>query len=398
MINSAPLFFSAWRELSVHRSRSLLAGLSVVIGVAALVAVVAMGDLGRAAVQEQVERTVGRPATLSVNLTADGEQTASRSSLDRNAAWVRGIGVRALSRVETRRIEISVASASSEPPLSVTVMGVDAGYSSVKRMDLLAGEWLPAGNPEPWAPPLYLNAEAADHFGGNRKALGSRLSLATETPTQGIVLGVIGDSGNEPVVYTDIRSLRKWYSESTAPEVADLLMTVTPSKVDQITSIISHRLDAIGLTGAERIRRVDDFASYEQILKILQAVLGVIAGISLVTGGIGLMNLTLSQVQARVSEFGVRRAFGASQSHIFAIILWESVILTAVSSLLGAFISAGMFNAALLMVPEFSGGIQFPVGAAFIGGIAAILIGVISALMPAMRAARLDIIRAIRSQ
>ncbi|MEU4094540.1 ABC transporter permease [Streptomyces sp. NPDC026673] len=396
-MNSAiPLLSAAWRELRVHRARSLLAGLSVVIGVAALVAVVAMGDLGRAAVQEQVERTVGRPATLSVDLTGDGEQTASRSALDANAAWIRGLGVHAMSRVESRQVRLDAVGSSADP-LNTTVMGVDPGYGLVKRMDLLAGQWLPGGRDASWAPPLYLNAEAAAHFGGSGRALGARLSLAADLPTQGVVLGVVDDSRSEPVAYTDIRSLRKWYSQTTSPESAEILMTVEPSEAEGTTTLVLHRLGAVGLTGHERVRRVDDFAAYERILRILQAVLGAIAGISLLTGGIGLMNLTLSQIQARVHEFGVRRAFGASQSHIFAVILWESVILTAVSSLLGTAISAAGFNAALLMVPTFSGGLRFPLAAALIGSGAAIAIGIASSLVPALRAARLDIIRAIRA-
>lgn len=391
-----PLLSSAWRELRVHRVRSLLAGLSVVIGVAALVAVVAMGDLGRAAVEEQVERTVGRPATLAVHLTADGEQTASRSAVDQNAAWIRKSGVRAVSRVESRQARLDAVS-STASPLSLTVLGVDAGYGAVRRMDLLAGQWLPDGGAAPWAPAFYLNSAAADHFGGEREALGSRLSLAADTPVQGIVLGVIDDSRSEPYAYTDIRSLRNWYSQSTVPESAEILMTVSPGDTEQVTSALLHHLASAGLTGGERVRRIDDFAAYERILKVLQGILGAIAAISLVTGGIGLMNLTLSQIQSRVHEFGVRRAFGASQSHIFAIILWESVILTAVSSLLGTAVSAGAFNAVLILMPEFSGGIQFPVTAALIGSTTAILIGLASALVPALRAAKLDIIRAIRA-
>jgi putative ABC transport system permease protein len=397
-VNSAlPLLSSAWRELRVHRVRSLLAGLSVVIGVAALVAVVAMGDLGRAAVQEQVERTVGRPATLSVDLTANGEQTASRTALDEQAEWIGSLGVKALSRVESRQVRLAAVGPSAAEPLGATVLGVDPGYGSVRRMDLLAGQWLPEGKPAPWAPPLYLNAEAAEHFGGAREALGSRLSLAADFPTQGVVLGVVDDSRSEPVAYTDLRSLRAQYSESTAPESADILMTVAPADTERVTSAVLRHLDAAGLPGGERVHRIDDFASYERILRLLQAVLGAIAGISLVTGGIGLMNLTLSQIQSRVHEFGVRRAFGASQSHIFAIILWESVILTAISSLLGTLLSAGAFNAVLHTVPEFSGGMRFPLTAALIGSTAAVLIGVVSALVPAVRAARLDIIRAIRA-
>ncbi|WAZ21892.1 ABC transporter permease [Streptomyces cinnabarinus] len=315
--------------------------------------------------------------------------------MDENAEWIRELGVRALSRVESRQVQLGAAAPSSAEPLGATVMGVDAAYGSVKRMDLLAGQWLPEGRPAPWAPPLYLNAEAAGHFGGEREALGSRLSLAADLPTQGIVLGVVDDARGEPVAYTDVRSLRKWYSESTDPESAEILMTVGPTDAERVPSAVLHHLGAAGLTGGERVHRVDDFASYERILRLLQAVLGAIAGISLVTGGIGLMNLPLSQIQSRVHEFGVRRAFGASQSHIFAIILWESVILTAVSSLLGTVFSAGVLNAVLHSVPDFSGGVQFPVTAALIGSTAAVLIGVVSALVPALRAARPDIIRVV---
>ncbi len=159
-------------------------------------------------------------------------------------------------------------------------------------------------------------------------------------------------------------------------------MTVGPTDAERVPSAVLHHLGAAGLTGGERVHRVDDFASYERILRLLQAVLGAIAGISLVTGGIGLMNLPLSQIQSRVHEFGVRRAFGASQSHIFAIILWESVILTAVSSLLGTVFSAGVLNAVLHSVPDFSGGVQF-------------LSLIHRDRVPALRAARPDIIRVV---
>jgi len=126
---------------------------------------------------------------------------------------------------------------------------------------------------------------------------------------------------------------------------------------------------------------------------LYNAVLGCIAAISLVVGGIGIMNIMLATISERTREIGIRRAIGANQSHIFFQFLCEAVMLTLIGGVLG--IAGGV--SASVQIAEFIGWKTVVTGwAVYLSLFTSVLVGVCSGTYPAIRAARMDPIEALR--
>lgn len=124
--------------------------------------------------------------------------------------------------------------------------------------------------------------------------------------------------------------------------------------------------------------------------------LGGIAGISLLVGGIGIMNVMLASVSERIREIGVRKAIGARSHDIFIQFLAEAIVISVLGGLIGLVASVGFLSLARDLIPQGSSISLLPVSAMFYGFIFSNAIGLLSGIYPAMRAARLDPIEALR--
>jgi putative ABC transport system permease protein len=140
---------------------------------------------------------------------------------------------------------------------------------------------------------------------------------------------------------------------------------------------------------------LDLLASKQKTQRILNLVLMVIAGISLLVGGIGIMNIMLAIVAERIPEIGVRRAIGASQRDILLQFLVETVVLSTVGGLMGC--ALGFVAVPLASVWTGWTGVMTP-GAVLISLAVAWLVGVVFGIAPAIRAARLDPVECLRYQ
>ena len=124
--------------------------------------------------------------------------------------------------------------------------------------------------------------------------------------------------------------------------------------------------------------------------------LGGIAGISLIVGGIGIMNVMLASVSERIREIGVRKAIGARGHDIFIQFLAEAVVISILGGLFGLIASVGLLTLAQDLIPKGENISNMPVTAMFYGFLFSSLIGLASGIYPAMRASRLDPIDALR--
>jgi len=155
-------------------------------------------------------------------------------------------------------------------------------------------------------------------------------------------------------------------------------------------------------TVREAHRGAEDFTAVipEELLNeakkthaVYNAVLGCIAAISLLVGGIGIMNIMLATISERTREIGIRRAVGANRSHIFLQFLIEAIILSLLGGFLG--IAGGTFVSA--QIAKFIGWKTIVTGWAIsLSSITSVLVGVCSGTYPAIRAARMDPIEALR--
>lgn len=393
-MNARGLLAAAFDEIAAYRLRTAISVLSIVIGVATLTVIVALGDIGRAATQAVIEREAGRAATLELSSERPPSQFISTilprllQRLDRYGAVHRSVMLTAPAR--------ATFAAGIQP---VATYGVDPSLDQVRRLRLLAGRWLDVGDGNLYAPAIVLNRPMLAAAGlALREAVGQQVPLAITTPGMARIIGVIDDGQRDGRIYLSSAFLLR-PGTASAIAAATVVVTIDPSDANLLAGRVISDLGHAG-EGRLRVERLDGAAAFSSIVTTLQLVLSAIAAISLVSGSLGILNLGLVTVRHRAREFAIRRSFGASRREVFVLVLAESLVTTTLAGVLGIAL-AGLAIAAL---PIFSSSIidpadlpPFPITAAIAGLAVALTVGVAAGAIPAARATQLSIIDAIRS-
>ena len=389
----------AWRvaldALRANRLRSLLTMLGVVIGVAAVVALVAIGTGAKQQVEQQVEG-LGSNLLIVVpgRLNANAAPSVSTLSLD---------DVDAVSRVVGDRTRVAVTISTGETVRAGTrssftsLQGVLETTPTVFVRRLDRGAYLTRSDVNTARRVAVLGATVARQLFADRDPIGRQVTIAgvrfrvigTFEPL-GQSLGVDRDSE----VHIPVTSAQRLLGT----ERVDALAIRAPDR---------ERINALGDDiVTELVRRHPDSefsaVTQEQILGVLGDILGVltgvlaaIAGISLLVGGVGVSNIMLVSVRERTREIGLRKAVGARPRDISVQFLLEAVLLTT----LGGVVGMGLGVGAALLVDRLS-----PVPAAITWwslvlafGVSA-AVGIIFGVVPAQRAGRLDPVVALRTE
>jgi putative ABC transport system permease protein len=389
----------AWRvaldALRANRLRSVLTMLGVVIGVAAVVALVAIGTGTKQQIERQVEG-LGSNLLIVVpgRLEAGSAPSVSTLSLD---------DVDAVSRIVGDRSRVAVTVASGETVRAgsrstfASVQGVLETTPTVFVRHLDRGSYLTRSDVNTARRVAVLGAGAAGQLFGDRDPVGRQITVGG---VRFRVIGTFEPLGQSLGVDRD--------SEVHIPVTAAQRLLGT-DRIDAlaIRAPDRDRIDALGAHVVAKLseRHPDtDFSAVtqEQILGVLGDILGVltgvlaaIAGISLLVGGVGVSNIMLVSVRERTKEIGLRKAVGARPRDIGLQFLLEAVLLTTIGGILGMALGIG---AALLVdrltpVPAaitwWSLTLAFGVSAA---------VGIIFGVVPAQRAGRLDPVVALRTE
>jgi putative ABC transport system permease protein len=393
----------AFQAIRANALRSMLTMLGIIIGVAALITMVSLGTGAQRSVQSRIEalgpdlltvfpgqsRHGGIARENRVSLTVDDAQ-----ALARDARYLKAV-VPELAR--------SLQVVSGNQNINVSVVGTTPNYVDVRRFSVTAGRMFSDGDDAARKRYAVLGASVPRMLDMNSAA-----TIGREISIRGItfeVIGVLGEKGSQgSFMNLDEQVLIPLETARYRIFGTDRLRSLTAQVNDvEEASIAMIDIERVlrrehkirpGMDNDFQIRRQADLLStLENTARTFTRLLAGIAAVSLLVGGIGIMNIMLVSVTERTREIGVRKALGAGRNVILVQFLVEALALCMVGGLLG--ILAGSIGAVVLSrVNQWNTSISaFAIGLAFLFSA---VVGVFFGIWPARRAARLDPITALR--
>ncbi|MEQ6899212.1 ABC transporter permease [Microbacterium sp. KR10-403] len=388
-MNFAGIIRLSLSRIWANKTRSALTILGVVIGVGALVGLVSIVQSASTGISSSLNSLGGN--NVSISASAGGTLT------DGDAEALEGIdGVAAVATGVTTQGTATHGSTSA----TFTIQGVSADYPATTSIDLAAGSFLPEGASLRATRSVVLDADAADSLGLSANDVGAAITLEGRTFTVVGVLqaqtGFAGFGGSS--VYITQEAARTMFAP--APDVSSITVVTTSDAdvdglVDSVTRVLLERHDISDADDADFTvtNQADILDSLNSVMGILQLLLGGIASISLLVGGIGIMNIMLVSVRERTREIGVRRAIGAKRRTILAQFLVEAVVLSVIGGILGIGLGA-----LIAWVVSLIGGLTFAIAGwvVVVGLVFSALVGIVFGVGPARTAARMAPVEALR--
>jgi putative ABC transport system permease protein len=391
-VNLLELIRLALSRLRTSRLRAALTMLGVVIGVASVVALVGVG-------QGTTTNITSRLASLGTNLltiSPTGGASASLTLDDANAI-ARLDGVAAVAPELQTSATVSVGTHST----TTSLVGTSPAYAQVRAFDIWQGSFLTDATAERGLRVAVLGATAASDLGLDASSIGSSISI-DGLPFE--VVGILQPKGgagfNNPddQVLVPLATVRKYFVAGDSIRTIGVSVTSDDRMTDvtnAITALLRDRhelsaTDTADFTVFNQTQLLDAASSISATLTLL---LGGIASISLIVGGIGIMNIMLVSVRERTREIGIRKAVGARGRDILLQFLIEALTL----SLLGGVIGILLGLAVSALIGQLAGwGLQLSPSTVAAAVVFSLLVGVVFGVWPARQAARLDPITALR--
>ena len=403
-------------SLRANKFRSLLTMLGIIIGAGTLVAVLSLGNALQSSVFEQfidlgTRRIAVNPGDPKANGARDIPGYGLLSIQDYHVLE-KVIAERPdLFRTIAPEITVNTSVRAGTTAVNALLVGTSQEYKSVQTVPMLAGRFLTAADEAAGARVGVIGyLIARDLFGADPEALRSAVGRTIEVNGQPItVIGIVDENGGPfstdgrvfaPVSTVRLRLVGGLDLPGRGLQMDSILIgIVTEQTVDEAEQVIVRTLRASRAVPEGAINDFD-INTPTQALSVLNGINGAItgfialvAGISLVVGGIGIMNIMLVAVTERTREIGVRKALGASDGDVLGQFVLEALALSIVGSLIGISGAIGL----VLLIGAVAG-IAAPISwnAVFIALIFASFIGIGFGFYPARRAALLQPIEALR--
>ncbi len=405
---------TAISALLANKLRSTLTVLGIVIGVAAVIGVLSIGQGASAAVSSQVEDLGAnllfvRPGTTTTGGVQGAQGSAQTLTLEDAQALVDPVNAPDVLRVAPE-VNSGAQIVTGSENLRSRVVGTTEAYLEVRDVEILEGRFITAQDVLRTATSVVLGYNVADELFGPFSPVGQIVRINNRAFT---VIGVLEEQGGttqgllDDLVIMPITTVRfRLQAQVTAQgELSVQTINVEASSDDrmeeaeaQIAAILRQRHQIIGSDDDFTITSQEDLvAALVEVSNVFTLFLGAIAGISLMVGGIGIMNIMLVSVTERTREIGLRKAVGARRRDILKQFLSEAVLLSAFGGGVGVFLGWGLaqlFERVSLNNQQIETLVTADVVSLAVG--VAVAIGLFFGLYPAVRASRLDPIEALR--
>jgi putative ABC transport system permease protein len=399
-------FVAALRSLRVNRLRSLLTTLGIIIGVAAVIILVGLGNGVRAGFDAQFSRLANQITISKANGSVPGGGEA-RDLTDQDVAALddprRAPDIATVTPSMTGNVGLNAGQTNERASL----VGATYNYLDVTARTIALGDWFSPAQVQANSKLVVLGQEAVSYLWGPATNLGDVLGRDIRlNRTTFKVIGVLGDDGqNDNVAMVPFGAARA-YLVGKANQVSQIIVKSTSASTvsaatKQLTAILDDRHYIKKPT--DRDYTVRAFQSLldqrSQFITFLTLFTAAVAAISLVVGGIGVANIMLVAVTERTREIGIRKAIGAPRRAILKQFLIEAVVLTGLGGLLGVFIGVAITVSGGLVLPMFVESFPPPIvttAPVLVAFAVSLVIGLVAGVYPANRAARLLPIEALR--
>lgn len=398
-------FVLAIQSIFRNKVRSFLTMLGIIIGVGSVVLLTSIGNGLQAYVSEQFEalgsNTIyvvpGQPFGEGGGFGGNQEQTF----LETTKTTLKSSYLRQILRNNRELISDGAATNFAlarakylKTEKKVTLLGVSASYAQIQSAETSKGEWFTEVDEKKASPVLLLGIKAAEELFGEIDPVGKRLQLDSQTYT---VVGVLKQRGGgfggpsfDNYLYLPFNTIVERFDVNY---IDNFIFSIRDSNriAEAKRKIETELLDSL---------KEDEFTVFDQtqlldtinsILGVLTAGLGGIAAISLVVGGIGIMNIMLVSVTERTREIGLRKALGATPNIILVQFLIEAALLSAFGGLIGLLIA----YVGSLFIQQFFPA-KITLDAVLLAVSVSTIVGLVFGAAPARRAALLSPIEALR--
>ncbi len=400
------LFHESYSALSGNKVRSALTMLGIIIGIASVIAMVSIGQGAQGSIQSSIQSIgsnllivmPGAQRGFGAAVSSGRGSAQSLTKEDADAIKKEATLAKAVAPDLNRRFQITAKGANT----NTSVDGVTSGYAQVRNVKIEQGSFITDQNNSSLAKVAVIGPTTRDDlFGEGANALGQALRInGIEFKVIGLTAskGGSGFSNQDDIVYIPLSTMQKYLAG------ADYVSTISIEAIsaadmagaqEQVTGLLlaRHKISDPLAADFSIMNQSDIVATASSVTNTFTMLLASIAGISLVVGGIGIMNMMLTTVTERTREIGLRKAIGAAENDISGQFLTEAVMLTFMGGLvgiiLGWLVSLGVSRFAGLTTTVSSSSIilAFGVSAA---------IGLIFGYYPARRASKLNPIEALR--
>jgi len=399
---------AALNALTLHKLRSILTMLGVVIGVGAVIALVAVGEGAQAQVVSQF-RSLGAnlltvTARTNFGFQRGGLRQSTRQLTLADVEAIRGLATSV--RLIAPEFGANATVTYGGKTTSTGVTGVTEEYSAVRNWGVARGRFITAEDNDNLAMVVVLGPTTVKNLFGSAEAnpIGEVVRINRQNYEVVGVLKSKGQSGpqnQDDVVFAPLRTAQLKFGGAGTTRVRSISLQVRSAEETdlaqaQVTAILRalHDLQPSAQNDFIVQNQADILESVTQASSAFTTLLGSIAAISLLVGGIGIMNIMLVSVTERTREVGLRKAVGAKDRDILIQFLVEAVTLSVLGGLFGVVLGVG---GAQLITPLL-GGMQALVTPQSVALALAVSlgIGIFFGLYPANRAARLNPIDALR--
>lgn len=409
-MNSWRFIKEALESLAANKLRTVLTMLGIVIGVAAVISMTAIGEGASSSITSSIE-SMGTNLIYVSRANNDNSNPQALTLADAEAIIESGGAPHVMAvapAVQTSRTVVYGGES-----ISTTVMGVTPDYEIVRNTPIASGRYITQEDIDNHATIAVLGSDVVDEiFGSDINVIGQKIRIGNMLyEVVGILESAggtaVGSADNQVIVPVTTALTRLVARSSASDEISMLSVSAvdadsTDLAISEITSILRSRHNINSDEDSDfsifSMETMTEAAS--SITGVFTIFLGGIAAISLLVGGIGIMNIMLVSVIERTKEIGLRKAVGAKNKDILLQFLIESLIIGLIGGLLGVLMAWGITkiieNIAIAANYGFSAVIT--PNSALLAVLYAVGIGVIFGIYPANRASKLEPVEALRTE